>query len=78
MSVGCLQGLQGSSDNQAAGRVNIIAAVVAAAQPDRCPLPLAQAIERILGIRVELRLVEPRTIARSEGKAKRVIDRRNV
>ena len=39
---------------------------------------LAQAIERILGIRVELRLVEPRTIARSEGKAKRVIDRRNV
>ena len=38
---------------------------------------LAQAIERILGIRVDLRLVEPRTIARSEGKAKRVIDRRN-
>lgn len=39
---------------------------------------LAQAIERILGIRVELRLVEPRSIARSEGKAKRVIDRRNA
>jgi phenylacetate-CoA ligase len=38
---------------------------------------LAQAIEHILGIRVELRLVEPRSIARSEGKAKRVIDRRN-
>ncbi len=38
---------------------------------------LAQSIERILGIRVDLRLVEPRTIARSEGKAKRVIDRRN-
>jgi phenylacetate-CoA ligase len=38
---------------------------------------LAQSIERILGIRVELRLVEPHTIARSEGKAKRVIDRRN-
>ena len=38
---------------------------------------LAQAIERILGIRVDLRLVEPRSIARSEGKAKRVIDRRN-
>jgi len=38
---------------------------------------LAQAIEHIIGIRVELRLVEPRTIARSEGKAKRVIDRRN-
>jgi len=38
---------------------------------------LAQSIERILGIRVELRLVEPHTLARSEGKAKRVIDRRN-
>ena len=38
---------------------------------------LAKAIEHILGIRVELRLVEPRSIARSEGKAKRVIDRRN-
>ncbi len=38
---------------------------------------LAQAIEHILGIRVELRLVEPRSIARSEGKAKRVIDRRS-
>ncbi|NCA71948.1 MAG: phenylacetate--CoA ligase [Sphingobacteriia bacterium] len=38
---------------------------------------LAKAIEHILGIRVILRLVEPRTIARSEGKAKRVIDRRH-
>jgi phenylacetate-CoA ligase len=38
---------------------------------------LAKAIEHILGIRVGLRLVEPRSIARSEGKAKRVIDRRN-
>ncbi|QGU33851.1 phenylacetate--CoA ligase family protein [Thermochromatium tepidum] len=38
---------------------------------------LAQSIEQILGIRVELRLVEPHTLARSEGKAKRVIDRRN-
>ena len=38
---------------------------------------LALAIEQICGIRVALRLVEPRTIERSEGKAKRVIDRRN-
>jgi phenylacetate-CoA ligase len=37
---------------------------------------LAQAIERILGIRVHLRLVEPNTIARSEGKARRVQDNR--
>ncbi|WP_295389738.1 phenylacetate--CoA ligase family protein [uncultured Thiodictyon sp.] len=39
---------------------------------------LAQAIEQICGIRVDLRLVEPRTIERSEGKAKRVIDQRNI
>ena len=38
---------------------------------------LAHAIEHILGIRVGLRLVEPRSIERSQGKAKRVIDRRN-
>ncbi|MBB1125863.1 phenylacetate--CoA ligase family protein [Thiospirillum jenense] len=38
---------------------------------------LSQAIERIINIRAEVRLVEPHTIARSEGKAKRVIDRRN-
>ncbi|WP_295608396.1 phenylacetate--CoA ligase family protein [uncultured Lamprocystis sp.] len=39
---------------------------------------LAQPIEHICGIRVDLRLVEPRTIARSEGKARRVIDQRNI
>ena len=37
---------------------------------------IAHAIERILGIRVGLRLVGPHTIPRSEGKAKRVIDKR--
>jgi phenylacetate-CoA ligase len=37
---------------------------------------LGQAIERILGIRVGVRLVEPHTVARSEGKAKRVVDQR--
>jgi phenylacetate-CoA ligase len=39
---------------------------------------LAHAIEHILGIRVDLRLVEPRSIERSQGKAKRVIDRRHT
>ncbi|MCU0835405.1 MAG: phenylacetate--CoA ligase [Chromatiaceae bacterium] len=39
---------------------------------------LAHAIEHIVGIRVELRLVEPRTIERSQGKARRVIDRRTL
>ena len=33
-------------------------------------------IEDVLGINVRVRLVEPKTIERSEGKAKRVIDRR--
>lgn len=37
---------------------------------------LAASIERIINIRVNLRLVEPNTIQRSEGKAKRVIDQR--
>ena len=37
---------------------------------------LSDAIDRTLGLRVSVRLVAPRTIARSEGKAKRVIDRR--
>jgi phenylacetate-CoA ligase len=37
---------------------------------------LAHAIEHTTGLRVHLRLVQPSTIARSEGKAKRVIDQR--
>ncbi len=35
-------------------------------------------IESILGIFVKVRLVEPRTIERSEGKAKRVVDKRVI
>ena len=38
---------------------------------------LVHAIERTVGLRVAVRLVKPHTIARSEGKAKRVTDRRN-
>jgi phenylacetate-CoA ligase len=37
---------------------------------------LSASIERIINIRVNLRLVQPNTIQRSEGKAKRVIDQR--
>ena len=37
---------------------------------------LMHALEHTLGLRVNVRLVEPHTIQRSEGKAKRVIDRR--
>jgi len=39
---------------------------------------LEAAIEHVLGIRVKVTLVAPRTIARSEGKAKRVQDKRNI
>jgi phenylacetate-CoA ligase len=39
---------------------------------------LEDALEQVLGIRVLASLVETRSIARSEGKAKRVIDRRNI
>jgi phenylacetate-CoA ligase len=39
---------------------------------------LANVMERVLQIRVQVALVEPRTIPRSEGKAKRVIDRRQA
>jgi phenylacetate-CoA ligase len=37
---------------------------------------LQEALDRVLGIRVRISLVEANTIERSEGKAKRVIDRR--
>lgn len=37
---------------------------------------IAAAIETVLGLSVTVKLVEPRTIERSEGKAKRVIDNR--
>ncbi|HDP35603.1 MAG TPA: phenylacetate--CoA ligase [Candidatus Hydrogenedentes bacterium] len=37
---------------------------------------LSASIERVINIRVNLRLVEPNSIARSEGKARRVLDQR--
>jgi phenylacetate-CoA ligase len=39
---------------------------------------IRSSIESTLGIYVRVKLVEPRTIPRSEGKAKRVVDRREV
>jgi phenylacetate-CoA ligase len=35
-------------------------------------------INSVLGINAKIRLVEPKSIARSEGKAKRVIDNRKI
>jgi phenylacetate-CoA ligase len=37
---------------------------------------LAHSVESITGLRPALKLVAPRTLQRSEGKAKRVIDKR--
>ena len=39
---------------------------------------LSDAIDHVVGIRVKVHLVAPKTIARSEGKAKRVLDQRNI
>ena len=35
-------------------------------------------IESVLGLDVKVKLVEPKSIERSEGKAKRVIDKRKI
>ncbi len=43
---------------------------------ERLHKKVATAIENIINIRVTVHLVEPNTIARSQGKAKRLIDRR--
>jgi phenylacetate-CoA ligase len=37
---------------------------------------IRDSIESNLGVSVKVKLVEPKTIARSEGKAKRVVDKR--
>jgi phenylacetate-CoA ligase len=39
---------------------------------------LSEAMRQVLQTRVQLTLVAPSTIQRSEGKAKRVIDRRKI
>ena len=39
---------------------------------------LSHSIEHVLGLRAEVRLVEPHTLQRSEGKAKRVLDKRQL
>lgn len=39
---------------------------------------IAKEMESVLGVNARIRLVEPKSIERSEGKAKRVIDRRNI
>ena len=39
---------------------------------------IAKALDQTLNLKVGVRLVEPHTIQRSEGKAKRVVDQRKM
>jgi phenylacetate-CoA ligase len=39
---------------------------------------IAHILQQALGLAVKVKLVEPRTIERTEGKAKRVIDKRTL
>jgi len=39
---------------------------------------ITEGLQSALGVTLKVKLVEPRTIARTEGKAKRVIDRREL
>ena len=39
---------------------------------------ISQSIETTIGLRAQVRLVQPRTLQRSEGKAKRVLDQRKM
>jgi phenylacetate-CoA ligase len=45
---------------------------------ERIERRIREEVESILGVVVEVKLVEPKSIERSEGKAKRVIDRRRL
>jgi len=45
---------------------------------ERLQQQLAQAVERVIGIRAHIRLVQPHTLQRSEGKARRVVDKRKL
>ena len=39
---------------------------------------IVSGLKSMLGIKVDVKVVEPKTIVRSEGKAVRVIDKRNL
>jgi len=45
---------------------------------ERLQARISHSIESVTGLRAEVRLVAPRTLQRSEGKAKRVIDKRKM
>jgi phenylacetate-CoA ligase len=41
-------------------------------------MKITRQLESVLGISVNVKLVEPKTIERTAGKAQRVIDKRNL
>jgi phenylacetate-CoA ligase len=45
---------------------------------ERLQTQISKSIESVVGVKAAVRLVQPRTIQRSEGKAKRVIDQRKL
>jgi phenylacetate-CoA ligase len=45
---------------------------------ERLEKKLRSEMESVLGISARIKLVEPRTIVRTEGKAKRVVDRKEL
>jgi phenylacetate-CoA ligase len=45
---------------------------------ERLQEKLGKSIETTVGLRANVRLVQPRTLQRSEGKAKRVLDQRKM
>jgi len=50
---------------------------VASSDNDSLHAEVAQVMKKAVGLRVEVELLSPQTLPRSEGKARRVIDRRN-
>ena len=54
-----------------------VEAELASSNNDSLHAEVAQVMKKAVGLRVEVELLSPQTLPRSEGKAKRVIDRRN-
>ncbi len=70
------------ANNKDSIEVNVEKTPAMAADPDydtaQATAKIVAGLKNMLGIKVEVNIVEPETIVRSEGKAKRVIDRRHL
>ena len=74
----CSRGRKGSTRSKCRSKSPRRSSATAWAPWRACKARLAQEIEQTLGIGVAVRLVEPHTIERSQGKARRVIDKRGT